>query len=127
MKKLYKLFSSISLVSLLAISGHAQTNTFIGIYGGTGLAFQYNYNMGISGGLDFLKGIGNRTALGATLFYQGYSFLYDNEAYGAKNGTGNAGVTLLNQSSYIFSRAQVISRLWSRRVFKVFRGCGGWL
>ncbi len=89
-------------LSFLALQGFAQLNNFMGIYAGAGLASKYNYDAGISGGFEFLKGLGNRTALGATLFYQGYAFHVDNEAYSAKNGTGNAGFTLLNKSSYIF-------------------------
>ncbi len=56
----------IAFLFCLATQGYAQTNTFIGIYGGAGLASSYNYNAGISGGLDFLKGIGERTSLGAS-------------------------------------------------------------
>ena len=89
-------------MSFLALGSSAQSNTIIGLFAGGGLASRYNYDIGISGGLDFEKGIGKNTNLGAILFYQSYNFLYDNEAYSAKNGTGNAGVTLLNKSSYIF-------------------------
>jgi hypothetical protein len=97
-----KRLTLIAFLCFVDIFSYAQSNTIIGIYGGTGLATSWNYNAGISGGFNFLKEIGARTYLGATLFYQGYNFLYDHEEYGAKNGTGNAGVTVLNQSGYIF-------------------------
>ena len=91
----------IAFLSFLAVRGSAQTNTILGLYAGAGASTLYNYNVGICGGFDFQKGIGNRTFLGADLFYQGYAFLYDREAYYVNNGGGNAGVSILNKSSYI--------------------------
>src|ERR1035437_1151043 len=92
----------ITFLSFFAIKGFAQKGNLLGFYGGAGLAITNNYDAGISGGFEYLKGIFDRSALGVTIFYQGYGMLYDNEAYAAKNGTGNAGVTILNKSSYIF-------------------------
>jgi hypothetical protein len=119
-----KRITLIAFLSFLAIQSYAQTNTVIGIYGGAGLSSSYNYNVGISGGLDFLKGIGERTCLGATLFYQGYNFLYDREAYGAKNGTGNAGVTVLNQSGYIFLAPKLSHGLGRGEFWKFYVDAG---
>jgi hypothetical protein len=101
----------IAFLCFVSIFSYAQSNTIIGIYGGAGLSTSYNYNCGVSGGFNFLKEIGARTYLGATLFYQGYNFLYDNEEYGAKRGNGNAGVTVLNQSGYIFLAPKVSHKL----------------
>ncbi len=92
----------IAFISFFAIKGTAQTATFIGLYGGGGLALSNNYDVGISGGLDFMKGVKNRLSIGARLFYQGIGLVYDNEAYGAKKGIGNAGALLYNKSSYVF-------------------------
>ncbi len=91
-----------AFLSFLAIRGLAQTNTFIGVYGGGGLSTRYNYDVAISGGVDFVKGLFHRTGLGFNLFYQTYGMEYDNEQYSVKHGGGNAGVVVLNQSSYIF-------------------------
>jgi len=103
----------IAFLSFLALKGFTQTNTILGLYGGAGASTMYNYDVGLSGGFDFLKGIGNHTALGATLFYQGYAFLYDREANYVNNGGGNAGVSILNKSSYIFI-APKISQFFGR-------------
>ena len=92
----------LAFLSFLAMRGIAQTNSFFGIYGGGGIATANNYDVGTCGGFEFLKGLFDRSALGATVFYQGYAMLYDHEAYSAKNGTGIAGVSILNRSSYIF-------------------------
>lgn len=89
------------LLSVLAVSGYAQ-NTILGLFGGVGTSVNYNYDVGLAGGFTFLKPIAGRTGLGADLFYQSYGIKYDKEAYAIKNGTSNAGVTILNKSSYIF-------------------------
>jgi hypothetical protein len=91
------------LFSFCAFSAFSQSkNGIIGIYGGGGLATSDNYNVAISGGLDFQKGVFYRSFLGFDLFYQQYGLSYDNEANGAKNGSGSAGVSILNKSGYIF-------------------------
>ena len=74
--------------------------TRIGLFGGAGLATHYNYDVGVSGGLDMQFWIHNRTYLGALLFLQGQSLYFDNEAYGAKHGTGVAGATYRHESKY---------------------------
>src|SRR4051812_32294895 len=93
----------IAFLSFSAMRAYCQTNTFIGVYGGAGLTTTYNYDVAISGGVDFIKGLfhNGRTGLGFNAFYQTISMAYDNEAYREKNGVGNAGVMLLNQSSFI--------------------------
>ena len=91
------------LFSFCAFAGFGQSkNAIIGIYGGAGVATSDNYNAAISGGIDFEKGIFYRSFLGVDLFYQGYGLAYDNEANGAKNGSGAAGVAILNTSGYVF-------------------------
>jgi hypothetical protein len=92
----------IILLSCIVTGASAQTNSFIGVYGGGGLAATHNYDVALSGGFEFMKGLFNRTWLGVTAFYQSYGMIYDNEANGLKNGTGSAGVTVLNKSAYIF-------------------------
>ena len=92
----------IAFISFFAIQGYAQPRTFIGVYGGGGLSLTNNYDVSVSGGIDFLRGIKNRVNWGFKLFYQGYGMGYDNEAYGAKRGIGNAGAMVLNKSSYVF-------------------------
>jgi hypothetical protein len=100
----------IVFLAFLALRGFSQAapekNTLFGISAGAGVSTSYNYDAGISGGLDFQKELGSKENgahiyLGGMLFYQGYAMLADREQYGAKNGTGNAGVMLLNKSSYI--------------------------
>jgi hypothetical protein len=91
------------LLAILCIftgSAFAQ-NTFISLYGGAGTSLKYSYDLGISGGLRFIK-IGNwRTSFGAQLFYQGYGFRYDKEDYAKTNGVSIAGVNILNKTNYI--------------------------
>jgi hypothetical protein len=107
-----------AFLSCIAYSGFGQSSTFIGVYGGGGLAFSYNYNVGISGGIDFFKGINAHTGIGFNLFYQSINLLYDNEAYGATGGTGNAGVTLLNESGYIFLTPKLVHDVDRRGLIK---------
>ncbi len=97
-----KRITLVVFICLLAIRGYAQPRTFIGIYGGGGLALTNNYDVAISGGLDFTRGIQNRLNWGFKLFYQQFGLGYDNEAYGAKDGVGNAGAILNNKSSFVF-------------------------
>jgi len=106
--------------------GYSQegSNTIIGIYGGGGLASSTNYNVALSGGLDFDKGIFYRTGIGFDLFYQQYDLLYDNEAYGVKNGTGEAGVTLLNKSSYIFLAPKLTHSIGRNQLMKLYVNVG---
>ncbi len=94
-------------LSFCSLIGHSQTNTIWGIYAGAGASTVYNYDVGISGGFDFAKQVGNRTAIGASLKYQSYAFLYDKEANFVNNGGGNAGVSILNKSSYFFVTPKV--------------------
>ena len=97
-----KRITLIVFISLLAVKGFADHRTFFGFYGGAGIATSYNYDAALSGGLDFMKGVNNRLSLGAQLFYQSYGIQYDNEAFGAKRGKGEAGAIVLNKTSYIF-------------------------
>lgn len=93
------------LIAFLSFCGsHAfsKTNTFIGLRGGAGIAVPHNYDLSLYGGLDFTKGLFNRTALGLSVFYQSFGVVHDNEAFGFKDGNGTAGTTLLHQSAYVF-------------------------
>jgi hypothetical protein len=98
-----KRISLITFLSFFFMPAFSQTSTFIGVYGGGGLTTTYNYDIALSGGVDFIKGLSHngRIGLGFNAFYQTISMAYDNEAYREKNGIGNAGVMLLNQSSFI--------------------------
>jgi len=98
----------IAFLSIITSAGFAQRNAFIGVYGGGGLATSYNYDVAASGGIEYLFGLFNRTAFGATVFYQKYGLAVDNEANGAKNGSGSAGLQLLHQSSYVFVAPKLI-------------------
>src|SRR5947209_6739352 len=74
----------------------------ISLYGGAGLATSNNYDMGVSAGIEGEKGISGFTTIGAALFMQGYSLLYDNEANSAKHGLGYSGFILRHKSNYVF-------------------------
>jgi hypothetical protein len=106
------------------MEGFAQTGNIFSFYGGAGFGLSNNYNSGISGGFEYLKGIFDRTALGATVFYQGYSLYYDNEAYGAKGGIGNAGVTILNQSAYVFFCPKITHDIGKSGLIKYYFDAG---
>jgi len=88
--------------------------TRIGLFGGAGIATSNNYDLGISGGLDFDKWVFHRTTLGASVFLQGYNQYYDNEANGVTHGLGDAGVTLRHSSKYVFVAPQLKYLLWHR-------------
>jgi hypothetical protein len=90
-----------AMLPLFTFAGHAQ-NTLFGFFGGAGTSLNYNYDLGTAAGVTFLKQGKGRSAIGADLFFQSYGILYDNEQYSAKDGNGNAGVTILNKTSYIF-------------------------
>lgn len=92
----------IIFILLCALTGFSQKKTYIGLYGGGGLATRYNYDVSISGGLDFVKAGTGHFGFGFSLFYQSFGIAYDNEAYGAKRGVGNAGAIVLNKSAYVF-------------------------
>ncbi len=103
----------VAFLSFLSLSGFSQStiwgyNSFVGIYGGIGLAAAHNYDIGISGGFEYVKGIaaykhgGTRFGLGADVFYQSFSLLYDREQDGARHGFGNAGAMVRHKSAYIF-------------------------
>lgn len=90
------------LLSFSAVTGYSQRNSIIGIFAGTGLATTGNYDVALSGGLDYAKGLNLRSFLGAEIAYQQFSLLYDNEANGAKKASGYAGEILRHSSAYVF-------------------------
>lgn len=95
--------SMIIFLSFLSVPGFSQAkNTFVGLYGGGGVAATNNYDVALSGGFEYMKGISYRACIGATVFYQQYSLYYDNEANNEKNGHGFAGYTDRLKSAYIF-------------------------
>lgn len=117
----------IAFLSFLAFSGYAQNaqkNMIWGLYGGAGASTVYNYDVGVNGGFDFIKDIGYKTWLGATLFYQGYAFLYDREDHYVNNGGGNAGVTILNKSSYIFIAPEIAHDFGKKGFLKGYINAG---
>lgn len=95
-----KRITLVFFLSFITIQGFAQR--MITLYAGAGLATANNYDVGITGGLKYMKFLFNRTAVGVNLSYQAYGIEFDNEAYGVKGGIGNAGVIVLNKSSYAF-------------------------
>jgi hypothetical protein len=123
-KNQMKRFILLAFVSLFAMQGFAQKGSLFSFYGGAGLALTNNYDAGISGGIEYLKGIFDRTAFGATIFYQGYNTYEDNEQYAAKNGVGNAGVTILNKSSYIFFAPKIIHDIGRSGLIKYYFDAG---
>ena len=90
----------LTFLIISAISGHSQT--VFGFFGGAGASVNYNYDVGLTGGITFIKEGTGKTGIGADLFYQSIPLNYDKEAYGQKNGTGNAGMMIMDKNSYIF-------------------------
>ncbi len=90
------------LLSVSAMSGYSQKNTILGFFAGGGLATSGNYDVALSGGLDYARGMNLRSFMGIEAFYQQYSLLYDNEANSAKKATGYAGEILRHNSAYFF-------------------------
>jgi hypothetical protein len=90
------------ILSISVFKGYSQKNTIVGIFAGGGIATTNNYDVSLSGGLDYAKGLNLRTFIGAEVFYQQYSLLYDNEARSAKKATGYDGEILRHTSAYVF-------------------------
>lgn len=90
------------LLSLSVFEGYAQKNTIIGLFGGGGIATANNYDVALSGGLDYAKGVSVRSLIGVEVLYQQFSLLYDNEANGARHATGIAGEITRHTSAYVF-------------------------
>jgi len=76
--------------------------TFIGLYGGAGLATSNNYDVAPSLGLIFEKSSRTKSRVGAQLFYQQFSLYADNELNSAKHKQGEAGETFRHLSSFVF-------------------------
>ena len=127
MKRLILLF----LLTFITVTDYAQTyndedarNFIFGIFGGAGLATKHNFDVALSGGLDLNKGIGFRTGLGATIFYQQIGVVYDNEAHAERDFSGNAGMTILNKSSYIFVCPKFYHSLGREETIKFYVNAG---
>ncbi len=92
----------VAFLSILTLSGYSQRNTIFGLSAGGGCAVSNNYNIGLSGGVDYAKGFTARTFLGAEIFYQQYSLLYDREANSARGALGVSGEIIRHKSAYAF-------------------------
>ncbi len=87
---------SLLIAVLLSASLQGFSQTFIQLWSGAGLCTSGNYDMGLSSGLSFFKGVAWRTGVGAQIFMQGYNIYYDTEV-------GNpVGSSLRNKSNYVF-------------------------
>lgn len=123
MKRLILLF----FLTFITLTDYAQdyseqdaSNTIIGIFGGGGLATKNNYDVALSGGLDFNKGVAYRTGIGFSIFYQQISIYYNNEGHGEKDVSGNAGATVFNQSGYVFFAPKFFHSLGRERLCKFY-------
>jgi len=112
------------LVFLSVLATGSFSQTLIGLYGGAGLATSNNYDVGISGGLDFAKAIGNKTWLGANVFYQGFSLNYDNEANSARHGDGIAGFIERNSTGYVFVAPKLVHDVTRNGLIKFYVNVG---
>lgn len=90
------------LLSVLSVTGHAQRNSIIGVFAGGGIATSYNYDVSLSGGLDYAKGLNEWSFIGLEVAYQQFSLLYDNELNGAKGHSGIEGEILKHKSAFAF-------------------------
>jgi hypothetical protein len=113
----------ITLICCMAIPGYSQ-NSIFGFFGGIGASTSFNYDAGAAGGITFLKQGKGRSGIGADLFYQGYALKYDNEANGIKNGTGVAGVTILDQTSYMFLTPKIAQTFGHYGTLEAYLSCG---
>lgn len=107
------------LLSLLTVKGYSQDGgrayikSIISLYGGGGLATQYNYDVALSGGFGYEKSTGSGFFVGGQVFLQSYSLYFDNEANSATKGQGYTGVTLGHNSKYVFVAPQIRTMLGS--------------
>ncbi|MES2701105.1 MAG: hypothetical protein V4649_00610 [Bacteroidota bacterium] len=113
-----------AFLSVFAIKGYSQGSSTYGIFGGAGLATSNNYDYGLSYGFSYVKGVQNHMGLGITIFSQGYSLYYDNEANSAKHGLGTEGFTLRHVSNYIFVAPKVTRDLGSKGYLKFYVNAG---
>ncbi len=86
------------LTVLMLVTGLSSgySNTFIYLYGGTGVAATSNYNMGLSGGTGFQSAISNGFGLGANVFLQQYNVYYSKQV-GSVSGN-----SFHHTSNYVF-------------------------
>lgn len=120
-----KFITLVVLISLFTSPAFSQgTNKIIGFYGGGGLATSNNYDVAISGGITYDKGLFSRTFLGVNIFYQGYALAFDNEAGSNKLGKGQAGVTVFNKSAYVFLAPQISIGIRETQNLKFYANAG---
>jgi len=90
------------LLSFSAAGGYAQKNTIFGVFAGGGVATTNNYDVALSGGIDYAKGLNLRSFVGVEIFYQQFSLLYDNEINSNKHATGSEGEIIMHKTAYAF-------------------------
>lgn len=70
--------------------------TFFQLWGGAGLATRYNYDIGLSSGVNFMTSAAFRLGVGFSAFTQQYNIYYD------KENLANRGGSIRHQSMYAF-------------------------
>jgi hypothetical protein len=72
------------------------------VFAGGGVATTNNYDVALSGGIDYAKGLNLRSFVGVEIFYQQFSLLYDNEINSQKHATGSEGEIIMHKTAYAF-------------------------
>jgi hypothetical protein len=90
------------ILSVSALNGYSQKNTIIGVFAGGGIASTSNYNVALSGGIDYAKGLNLRSFIGVEVFYQQFSLLYDNEINSNRHAQGSEGEIIMHKTAYAF-------------------------
>lgn len=85
-------------ITLLLIVGSMPVfaNTFVQLWGGAGVAGRYNYDLGLSSGVNFYTAAGFRMGVGFSAFTQQYNIYYSKELQ------ANRGGSIRYQSTYAF-------------------------
>ncbi len=114
------------LLSLSTIKGYSQKNTIIGLFAGGGCATTNNYDVALSGGLDYSKGLNVRSFWGVQVFYQQFSLLYDKEINANRHAQGSEGEIIMHKTAYAFITPKFMFCLGDRHInyFQVSAGLG---
>ncbi len=88
----------ILLIVLLVLGSYEGfSNSLVSLWAGAGLATRYNYDYGLSFGLDYTHALFYRVGIGLSAFAQQYNLYYDKD-----NANVVAG-SMRNQSTYVFA------------------------
>jgi hypothetical protein len=118
------IFVTVLLFLMVHIATAQQRSFDFSIFGGAGLATQYNKNVATSGGIDFWWGKAQGGSIGLSLSYNTFSIDYDKETPTIDYVGGYSGVELQHQSSFAFVSPQFVYDLNRRGTLEAYLNVG---